>query len=137
MSPPVANSLVEPSETVARLTLSVRTDTDRVAAFKRETFNNFSDVPLTFPFCWLALPAVRTHIATMIGPAHLPLHESQDFFVEHALSLDTDYLFHVEFKRLENPSRLSIHAKVFDQAGNVQGRLETLLRVLPLAVEAA
>ncbi len=65
--------------------ISVRTDAAHVAAFQRENGGAPIEglVPLTYPFCWLTLPAVRPTLAQMIGgAAFLPIHEAQSFDCE-------------------------------------------------------
>jgi hypothetical protein len=123
-------------ENVRTFEVAVRTDKGRVEAFKQETFSTLPGIPLTFPFCWLTLPEVRANITDMIDASQLPLHETQNFYAEHPLAIDMDYIFHVIFKRLENPLRLTIQAEVRQPDGLVLTRMETLLRILPLAFEA-
>jgi hypothetical protein len=119
--------------------IAVRTDSCAIAAFRRETdaLPNQNLVPLTFPFCWLALPSIRAAIREMIGDRALPVHEAQNFAYERSLESDSDYLIAVELRREENPSRLLAHAAVLTPQGEICLRMETVLRLVPSAAEPA
>jgi len=118
----------------------VRTEAAAVAKFLRETgapaIEGF--VPLTFPFCWLTLPAIRPMIREMIGgDGVLPVHEAQSFVYERRLEIDSDYVFAVELRREANPPRLTLDAAVSTLQGEICGRLETVLRLFPIAFGSA
>jgi len=119
--------------------LRVRTEPGAVASFRREAGAGpiIGVVPLTFPFCWLTLPAVRAAVVRMIGDGFLPIHEAQSFEYQRGLDLDADYDFTVELQRSANPPRLTLRGAIATPQGEIQGRLETVLRIAPLAVEPA
>ncbi|WOJ88262.1 hypothetical protein RZS28_10435 [Methylocapsa polymorpha] len=118
----------------------VRTEADAVAKFRRETGAPAIEglVPLTFPFCWLTLPAIRPMIREMIGGDDvLPVHEAQSFSYERSLEIDSDYVFAVELRREANPPRLNLDAAISTPQGEICGRLETVLRLVPIASGSA
>ena len=70
----------EPGENapVRLAAIEVRTEPGEVAGFLRETggIGTGDFVPLTFPFRWLALPAIRGAILQLTGgEGFLPVHE--------------------------------------------------------------
>jgi hypothetical protein len=119
--------------------IKVRTDGAAIAAFQRAVGVEpiAGAAPLTFPFCWLTLPAVRPMIAQMIGDGVLPLHEAQSFEYERGLDVDADYIFTVELLRTENPPRLILRGRIAGSSGEAYGRLETVLRLARVGSEPA
>jgi hypothetical protein len=115
--------------------LRVRTDRAEIAAFAASTAPLSGDfVPLTFPFRWLTLPAIRAAIVDMIGgDGVLPVHEAQNFAYERALLPDADYDLTVEAQRSEEPPRLTLRCAVSTLEGEVCTRFETVLRIVSLA----
>ncbi len=120
--------------------ISVRTDAAHVAAFQRETGGAPIEglVPLTYPFCWLTLPAVRPTLAQMIGgAAFLPIHEAQSFDYERPLETDADYRLAFEFQRKAEPARVIVNAVISTPQREICGRFETVLRIVPVAAVAS
>lgn len=118
--------------------IAVRTDSCEVAAFLRETagVETSGFVPLTFPFRWLALPAIRGAILQMTGgEGFLPVHESQSFAYERSLSVDADYVLDVEIHPAGKPARLILKMAVLTGQEEICVRLETVLRIVRLAPE--
>ena len=96
----------------------VRTGASEVAGYLRATGGDLTlgFVPLTFPFRWLALPAVRGLILQLIGgQGFLPVHEAQSFAYEHELRIETDYVLAVEARRTAMPPRLTLKIAVSSQ----------------------
>lgn len=114
--------------------LHVRTDGAAVSAFQAATSQPIEDfVPLTFPFCWLTLPAVRADIMHMIGAADAALvHEAQSFEYEHRLARDADYVLALEATPSTEPARVTFRGVVTSPEGAVFVRLETVLRIVSL-----
>jgi hypothetical protein len=130
----------EAPEGVSQLpTIRVRTDRAAIAAFADATAPLAGDsVPLTFPFRWLSLPAIRSVIVDLIGAdGVLPVHEAQKFDYDHALLPDADYDLTVEAKRSEGPPRLTLRGVVSTLQGEACVRFETVLRIVPLASSPA
>ena len=78
--------------------IRVRTEPTEVAAFSRETFaaGTGDFVPLTFPFRWLTLPAIRALIVQLSGGEEfLPVHEAQSFVYERSLRTGADYVLDI------------------------------------------
>jgi hypothetical protein len=126
--------------------ISVRTGSERVAAFKRATGGSAgrepadeaaaetldeAAVPLTYPFCWLTLAEVRPTLERMIGrPEFLPVHEAQSFDYEHPLALDADYRLAFTFRRTAEPARLTVNAEISTPHAQTCARFETVLRLV-------
>ena len=132
----------EPSEDApVRLPpIRIRTGAGDVAGFLRETGDarTLGFVPLTFPFRWLALPAIRGLILQLIGgQGFLPVHEAQSFAYEHELRIETDYVLAVEARRIAKPPRLTLKMTVSTGQGEICAHLETVLRIMPLNLEPA
>ncbi len=132
----------EPREdTLVRLpSIRVRTGASEVAGFLRETGDarTLGFVPLTFPFRWLALPAIRGLILQLIGgQGFLPVHEAQSFAYERELRLETDYVLAVEARRTAKPPRLTLKMAVSTEEGEICARIETVLRIVQLNLEPA
>ncbi len=132
----------EPSEDApVRLPpIRVRTGAGEVAEFLRETGGARTGgfVPLTFPFRWLALPAIRGLILQSIGgDGFLPVHEAQSFSYERELQIETDYVLAVEARRTVKPPRLTLKMAVSTGQGEICARVETVLRIAPLSLEPA
>ena len=130
----------EPDEAapVRLLAIRVRTAPDEVAAFLRETggIGTGDFVPLTFPFRWLALPAIRVAILQSIGgEGFLPVHEAQSFAYESSLRIDTAYVLAVEIESRAKPPRLIVTMAVSTVEGKICARLETMLRIVRLTQE--
>lgn len=119
--------------------ISLRTDRAAISAFQEATSQPVGDfVPLTFPFCWLSLPAIRSAIVQMIGAdGVLPVHEAQRFDYERALEPDSDYELTVEAKRSEAPPRLVLQGVVLTSRGEACVRFETILRIVSLSSSPA
>jgi hypothetical protein len=120
--------------------IRVRTEAGEVAGFLRETGGARPGgfVPLTFPFRWLALPAIRGLILQLIGgQGFLPVHEAQSFTYEHELRIETDYVLAVEARRAAKPPRLTLKMAVSTEQGEICAHLETILRIVPLNLEPA
>ena len=118
--------------------IRVRTEPGEVARFSRETggIGTGDFVPLTFPFRWLALPAIRGVILQSIGgEGFLPVHEAQSFAYESSLRIDTDFVLAVEIGSSDKPPRLIVTMVVSTLEGEVCARLETLLRIVRLTQE--
>jgi hypothetical protein len=118
----------------------VRTDSHEIAEFVRATVSTKSGrfVPLTFPFRWLALPAIRALIFEAIGgDGFLPVHEAQNFTYLRELQIDTDYFLAVEALRSSKPPRLTLQAAVLTQQDEMCMHFETVLRIVPLALDKA
>jgi hypothetical protein len=123
--------------------IKVRTDRGEVAAFLRETggIGTGDFVPLTFPFRWLTLPAIRGLILQLSGgEGFLPVHEAQSFAYERSLRADTDYILDVAFQTAEKPPRLILKmavSTVQDSNGRTEicAHLETILRIVRLSPE--
>jgi hypothetical protein len=131
---------LEPSEDApVRLPpIRVRIGASEVAGFLRETggARTLGFVPLTFPFRWLALPAIRGLISQLIGgQGFLPIHEAQSFAYEHELRIEADYVLAVETRRTAKPPRLSLKMAVSTGQGEICAHLETVLRIVPLNLE--
>jgi hypothetical protein len=129
---------------VELLEIAVRTDPDRVAAFRAATGSSAEQganhaagepaVPLTYPFCWMTSAAVRPVLERMIDPAvMLPIHEAQSFDYRRPLALDTDYRIAFAFERKAEPARLVVNAAVSTPTGEPCAAFETVLRLVPLA----
>jgi hypothetical protein len=120
-------------------TIRVWIEPGEVAAFSRETGGaGISDfVPLSFPFRWLALPAVRGAIMQGLGgDGFLPVHEAQSFAYERGLRLNTSYVLDVEIETGEKPPRLIVKMTVSSTEAEICARLETVLRIVELSREA-
>ena len=95
-------------------------------------------VSLTFPFRWLAHPAIRGLILQLIGgQGFLPVHEAQSFAYEHELRIETDYVLAVEARRTAKPPRLILKMAISTGEGENCARVETVLRIVPLNLEPA
>lgn len=132
----------EPSaDTLIRLPpIRVRTDKGEVTEFSHATGGARTGgfVPLTFPVRWLALPSVRGMILQLIGgQGFLPVHEGQSFEYEHELRLETDYILAIEARRTAKPPRLILKMAIATRQGEICGRSETLLRIVPINLEPA
>jgi hypothetical protein len=129
------------ADTLIRLPpIRVRTGASEVAGFLRETGGARTGgfVPLTFPFRWLALPAIRGLILQLIGGhGFLPVHEAQSFAYERELRIGTDYVLAVEARRTAKPPRLTLKMAVSTGQGEICAHLETVLRIVPLNLEPA
>ena len=130
----------EPDEAapVRLLAIRVRTEPDEVAAFLRETggIGTGDFVPLTFPFRWLTLPAIRGLILQLSGgEGFLPVHEAQSFAYERSLRADDDYILDVAFQTAEKPPRLILKMAVSTVQGEICAHLETVLRIVRLTPE--
>jgi hypothetical protein len=113
--------------------IRVRVDRDAVLAFQRATNVPASEthVPLTFAFCFLALPEIRGLIETMIGGKDfVPVHEAQSFNVLRNLEIAGDYDLSVALSRSEKPPRLNIRAHVATCEGLPCVEIETSLRIV-------
>jgi hypothetical protein len=120
--------------------IRVRTGAGEVAGFLRETggARNGDFVPLTFPFRWLALPAIRGLILQLIGgDGFLPVHEAQSFAYERELRVEADYVLSVEARHTAKPPRLTLKIAVSTGQGEICAQLETVLRIVPLNLEPA
>jgi hypothetical protein len=119
--------------------VAVRTERAAVAEFCRETGALPIEglVPLTFPICWLTLPAIRPMIRQMIGVGFLPVHEAQSFAYERSLEIDSDYVFAVELRQGADPPRLFLQAAISTPQGEACGRLDAVLRLVAIATESA
>ncbi|MGO9237309.1 MAG: hypothetical protein ACLP4V_25725 [Methylocella sp.] len=132
--------VLEPGE-IAPLRLAairVRTELSEVAGFLRETggIGTGDFVPLTFPFRWLALPAIRGAILQLTGgEGFLPVHEAQNFAYERSLRIDTAYVLAVEIEASEKPPRLILKMAVSTEEEEICARLETVLRIVRLVAE--
>jgi hypothetical protein len=118
--------------------IHVRTDPGEVAGFSRETGGAGTGdfVPLTFPFRWLALPAIHDAILHLLGgEGFLPVHEGQSFAYEKSLRIDAGYVLAVEIESSEKPPRLILKMAVSNDEGEICARLETVLRIVPLVTE--
>jgi hypothetical protein len=116
----------------------VRTGAGEVAAFLRETggIGTGDFVPLTFPFRWLTLPAIRGSILRLSGgEGFLPVHEAQSFAYERSLRADADYVLDVEIQSAEKPPRLILKMTVSTVQDEICARLETILRIVRLNPE--
>src|ERR1700736_1786675 len=120
--------------------IRVRTGAGEVARFLRETGSarDVAFVPLTFPFRWLALPAIRGLILQLIGgDGFLPVHEAQSFAYERELRVEADYVLSVECRPTPKPPRLTLKMDVSTGQGEICAQLETVLRIVPLNLEPA
>jgi hypothetical protein len=120
--------------------IRVRTGASEVAGFLRVTADARTGgvVPVTFPACWLALPALRGLILQLIGgDGFLPVHEGQSFAYEHELRIETDYVLAVEARRTAKPPRLTLKIAVSTGQGEICAHFETVLRIVPLNLESA
>ena len=118
--------------------IRVRTERSEVTGFLYETGGAGTGdfVPLTFPFRWLALPAIRRAILQLIGgDGFLPVHEAQSFAYERSLRIETDYVLAIDIERSENPPRLTLKTAVSTVEGEMCVRLETILRIVRLTAE--
>ena len=118
----------------------VRTGASEVAEYLRATGGDLTlgFVPLTFPFRWLAHPAIRGLILQLIGgQGFLPVHEAQSFAYEHELRIEADYVLAVETRRTAKPPRLSLKMAVSTGQGEICAHLETVLRIVPRNLEPA
>jgi hypothetical protein len=116
----------------------VRTGASEVAGYLRATGGDVTldFVPLTFPFRWLAHPAIRGLILQLIGgQGFLPVHEAQSFAYEHELQIETDYVLAVEARRTAKPPRLTLKIAVSTSRQEICAHLETVLRIVPLYLE--
>ena len=129
------------ADTLIRLPpILVRTGASEVAGYLRATGGDLTlgFVPLTFPFRWLAHPAIRGLILQLIGgQGFLPVHEAQSFAYEHELRIETDYVLAVEARRTTKPPRLTLRTTVSTGQGEICAHLETVLRIVPLNLEPA
>jgi hypothetical protein len=119
--------------------IKVWTERGEVAGFLREAGGTGTGdfVPLTFPFRWLALPAIRGAIMQMLGgDGFLPVHEAQSFAYERSLRLDAGYVLDVEMEGSEKPPRLIVKMAVSSTEGEICARLETVLRIVRLIPDA-
>ncbi len=119
--------------------ITVEADAGSVAKFRRETGAPAIEgmVPLTFPICWLALPAIRPAIRQMIGEGFLPVHESQSFAFDRRLEIGAEYVIELELRRASDPPRLFLQAAIATPQGETRGRLDAVLRLVPLALGCA
>lgn len=118
--------------------IRVRTDPGEVAGFSRETGGAETGgfVPLTFPFRWLTLPAIRGLILQLSGgEGFLPVHEAQGFAYERSLRIDTGYVLDVEIQSAEKPPRLILKMTVSTLQDEICAHLETILRIVRLKPE--
>ena len=140
-----AETLLREDETLARLAdVRVRTDAERVAAFRRavfheqETCRGCAEVPASFPFCWLTLPEVRPTLRRMIGAEGvLPVHEAQSFSYQRPLDLDADYRLDFVFRRSSAPDRLTVSATINTLCNEPCAAFETVLRLVATSGETA
>lgn len=124
------------TEVFSRREVMVRTGRNRVLEFLRATGGQIVEdfVPLTFPFCWLSLPEVRSVVEALICRERaLPVHEAQSFSYQQRLEIETDYVLDIEFSRTAKPPRLTLSATIATRQGTLCGRLETVLRIVPIA----
>ncbi len=120
--------------------IRVRTGAGEVAGFLRETGGARTSgfVPLTFPFRWLALPAIRGLILQLVGGrGFLPFQEAQSFVYERELLIETDYILAVEARRTAKPPRLTLKMAVSTSQGEICAHVETVLRIVPLRQPAS
>ena len=119
--------------------IRVRTEPTRSRLFLRETggVGTGDFVPLTFPFRWLALPAIRAQILQLIGgDGFLPVHEAQSFAYEQSLRIDTDYVLAVEIEDRRKAAAPDSENGGFDRGrGRFAPDLETILRIVRLTAE--
>jgi hypothetical protein len=116
--------------------IAVRTEPREITEFLQsgERGGTTDFVPLTFPFRWLALPPVRGLIVQALGgPGFLPVHEAQDFTYLRELEVGADYVLAVEARRSAKRARLTVLATVSTPQEVLCARLETVLRIVPLA----
>lgn len=108
---------------------NVRTNAADVAEFATALGLKLApgSVPLTFPICWLALPAVREAMEKAIGTPH-PVHASQSFQFGSSIETDRDYSFQVAIGQYCIPSpRCIVRGTVCDHDNRVVLQLETVL----------
>lgn len=125
-------------DSVLPRTLNVRVDRDAVVEFRCATEGSAADphVPRTYPVSWLAHPEVRDMIDSMLGGKGIvPVHEAQSFEYEQALEIGADYSLGVEMARTRAPPRLTVTATVTTLEGKPCVRIETVLRLVPVARE--
>jgi len=129
-----------PRAAVCLAPILVRTEPGAVASFSRETAGKESNgfVPLTFPFCWLTLPEIRSEILQMIGgEKFIPVHEAQSFVYDRELQIDTDYVLAIELSHAEKPPRVILRMAISSPSNEVCAHLETVLRIMPLTAKPA
>jgi hypothetical protein len=128
-----------PGAAVCLAPILVRTEPGAVAGFSRETAKESNGfVPLTFPFCWLTLPEIRSEILQMIGgEKFIPVHEAQSFVYDRELQIDTDYILAIELSHAEKPPRVILRMAISSPSKEVCAHLETVLRIVPLTATPA
>lgn len=70
-----------------------------------------------------------------MGEGFLPVHEAQSFVYENCLRPGAEYILSVEVQSTEKPPRLVVTMLVSTGQGEMCARLETVLRIVPLASE--
>jgi hypothetical protein len=75
-------------------------------------------------------------IRQMIGDGFLPVHEAQSFAYERRLEIDSDYVIAVELRRAADPPRLFVHVAISTPLDVLFGRLDAVLRLVPIASDS-
>ena len=120
-------------ETARAGPVRVRTDPAEVAAFAEALGwrGGCGAVPLTFPVRWLGLPELRTRLARALGiEGRLLVQQSQSFAYRERLAPDRDYLIEVEARRGETIRKISLHATVRGECGDIVAAAGTELRLV-------
>ena len=116
--------------TIGPLRLTV--DPARASAYAREIGANDARVPLAYPAVWLSEPALSEIVSDVCERlAVVPVHESQAFAYERALTAGESYDVTVTLRREETPTRLIADAQIVTTAGAPVGKIETMLRLVP------
>ena len=116
--------------TIGPLRLTV--DPVRAEAYAREIGADPARVPLAYPAVWLSEPALSKIVADVCEKlAVVPVHESQAFAYDKALSAGESYDVTVTLRREETPPRLIADALIAATTGASVARIETMLRLVP------
>ena len=90
-------------------------------------------LPLTFPMRWLAAPEVRAATTGMVSDDVALVHEAQTFEYDAPLLTGEPYALTLVAHRESDPDRLVLTGSVAAVDGTRMARLETVLRLFPMA----
>lgn len=113
---------------------AVQTERTSVEAYRSATRVRGTGVPAAFPICWFGRSEIRTAIEDACRD-RLPLHEGQSFDYARPLDIEAEYHLSVLLAEEADPPRLVLKGECRTPAGELCLRIETLLRLVSLAME--
>jgi hypothetical protein len=112
----------------------VRTERTKIETYRSAIGARGPGVPTAFPICWLGQPDVRAAVKDACGD-RLPLHEGQTFDYTRPLEVEAEYRLSLILSEETTPPRLTLKGECRTAAGELCLRIETLLRLVPPALE--